>query len=419
MNRVLIAIFMVLSCAATASVAAQAPEAAQAAVLHSHWSHPDIATLKRWVEAAPQDALPVISTARLDEAVANNDASEIDEIARSLALRLARMHLLGAATSAERAGWNIVDTDAELALEAMLEQSVVNGTLNTFFALMRPSHPEYSALRTAFEKEADSDRRMAIARNMERWRWMPRTLGADYVLVNAAAFEASLWRDSELARTWRVIVGKQSTPTPVFNTKIEGVILNPWWEIPTSIVRESVGALIRRNPNLARKRGYVWSDGRYRQKPGPGNALGLMKLVMPNRFSVYMHDTPNKQLFEEVVRSFSHGCIRTHDAIGYAATLLEGVKSREEVDAILASGKTTTIKLIRPIPIYVTYFTAVSESDGEIRILSDIYDRDRRIRVAGSDWLMQARAIQLKAESGGNVPFVTCALSDSMSSTGG
>jgi len=312
--------------------------------------------------------------------VVEGDQQSIDDEATMLALRLARAHLLGSATQAERAGWNIVDSDREIALEPMLEQAVEDDTLDTFFALLRPAHVEYSALKTALANETDTDRRKAIARNMERWRWMPRSLGSDYVLVNAARFEAGLWRDGAQAGTWRVIVGKKSTPTPVFNAMIDGVILNPWWEIPASIVRESVGALVRRNPALARERGYVWSNGQYRQRPGPNNALGQMKLVMPNRFSVYMHDTPNKNLFEEEVRAFSHGCIRTGDAIGYAATLLEGVKTREEVDSIVASGKTTTVKIARPVPVYITYFTAVRDSAGAVEILPDIYNRDGAIR---------------------------------------
>lgn len=417
-KRALIAAFAGLACAATASGAAQVPEAAQTTVQHGHWSSTEIVTLKRWVASAPHDALPVISTTQLDEAIASQQLELIAERARTVALRLARMHLLGNATSTERAGWNIVDTDAELAIEPMLERAVADGTLDTFFALMRPSHQEYSALRSAYEKEADAVRRMAIARNMERWRWMPKSLGEDYVLVNAAGFEASLWRGGQIVQKWKVIVGKRSTPTPVFNTKIEGVVLNPWWEIPSSIVRESVGALVRRNPTLARERGYVWGNGRYRQKPGPGNALGLMKLVMPNRYSVYMHDTPNKQLFDEDFRSFSHGCIRTNDAIGFAARLLEGQISREEVDAVLASGKTVTIDLARHIPIYVAYFTAVSDGEGTVTMLSDIYDRDKRIRLTALGRSLRAGSRPIQTEPDQRNKFATCALTDSLSAIG-
>lgn len=346
------------------------------------WSSTDIATLQRWIDAAPKDALPRPDTSALRAALASSDPVRLDEEATRTALKLARMHLLGSASENARSGWKIVDTDREIALEPMLANAVQSGTLDTFFALLRPAHSEYSIFRAAYNSpDTDEGRREAIARNMERWRWMPRTLGEDYVLVNTAEFQARLWRKGELVGTWPVIVGKVSTPTPVFSTRIEGVIFNPWWEIPQSIVRESVGALVRRNPTLAQARGYVWGGGRYRQKPGPNNALGQMKLVMPNPYSVYMHDTPGKEKFAEEVRAFSHGCVRTGDAIGYAATLLEGIKTREEVDAIVASLETTRVDLAKPIPVYVAYFTAVGDGQGGVKVLPDVYNRDRRIRL--------------------------------------
>ncbi len=360
------------------------PAMASAQPVASVWSHSDITVLKRWVAAAPLDALPELSMDSLDQAIAISEPGYVDTAADALALRLARMHLLGSSSPSARARWRIPDSDKAMDLDTMLTKALESGTLDTFFALLRPSHAEYSALRKAFaEAEGDEERRATIARNMERWRWLPRSLGEEYVLVIIPAFEARLWRDDELAGTWPVIVGKTSTQTPVFSTEIEGVIFNPWWNIPASIVRESVGGLVRRNPSLARARGYVWSGGRYRQKPGPNNALGQMKLVMPNPYSVYMHDTPGKHRFAEEVRTFSHGCIRTGDAIGYAATLLEGVKTREEIDAIVASNKNTQVDLAKPIPLYVTYFTAVSDGEGGVRVLDDVYNRDGRIRVAG------------------------------------
>lgn len=364
------------------SAAAQAPGPPPTDPQAARWSAIQLASLKRWVDAAPDDALPRLSTRALDSAMASGEPHRIDEEATALALSLARMHLLGRAAPSERAGWRIVDPDREVELAPMLEKALASGAIDTFFALQRPAHEEYGVLRKAYARTSDPDRRLAIARNMERWRWMPRSLGSDYVLVNIPRFEAALWRDGEPSGRWRVIVGKRSTPTPAFSTRIEGVVLNPWWEIPASIVRESIGALVRRNPALARQRGYVWSEGRYRQRPGPGNALGQMKLVMPNPFSVFMHDTPSKALFDEEVRAFSHGCIRTDDAIGYAATLLQGVATREEVDAIVASGRTTTLPLERPIPLYVAYFTAFDDGEGGVQIVPDIYGRDKAIKVA-------------------------------------
>ena len=363
---------------------AAAPADVAPADLAPAWSSQNLMALERWVAMAPLDALPEPSSAALDKALAGGDQAAIDKAASELALKLARMYLLGAASAGERKGWNIEDSDKAIDVEGLLRGSLPLGTLDAFYASLLPRNPEYVALRTAYSSETDPAKRAAVARNMERWRWMPRSLGDEYVLVNAAAFEAQLWRDGREAGTWKVIVGKTRTPTPVFNAQITGVIFNPWWEVPASIVRESVGRLVRRSPATARARGYVWGGGRYRQRPGANNALGQMKLVMPNRFTVYMHDTPNKELFDKEVRAFSHGCIRTGDAIGYAATLLEGVKSRADIDAIVAGGQTTTIDLARPVPVYVAYFTARSEPNGEVLVLPDIYRRDPRIAVAAA-----------------------------------
>ncbi len=383
MNRVLWAVSLLLGVASgEVAVRAGAVEAVAGQPSGTAWSHTNLAVLQRWVAAAPEDGMPALSTAALDAARARDEAAEIDDAATMLALRLAQLHLLGDTALRARAGWSILDPDREITLEPLLSQALESGTLDTFFATLRPVHRDYAALRTALATETDRARRQTIARNMERWRWMPRILGPDYVLVNAARFDAELWRGGRKVGTWRIIVGKKSTPTPVFDTRITGVVFNPWWEIPASIVRESVGALVRRNPAAARARGYVWSDGRYRQRPGPYNALGQMKLVMPNPYSVYMHDTPNKQLFDEHPRAFSHGCVRTDDSIGYAATLLEGVMTRERVDEIVASGVTTTVSLSKPLPVYVAYFTATANPAGGVDIHPDIYDRDGRIAVA-------------------------------------
>lgn len=355
------------------------------AVRAGQWDAGDLARLRHWVAMAPQDALEAPGTDALDRAEAAGDPVALAEAADALALRLARLHLLGGAMESERAGWRIEDTDTAIALEELLESSLAVDTLDAFFVSLRPRHPDYARLREALAAETDAARRRTLARNMERWRWMPRDLGRDYLLVNAALFEAQLWRGGAKAGTWRVIVGKTSTPTPVFAAEVTGVNLNPWWNVPASIVRESVGALVRNNPAAARARGYVWDGGRIRQKPGPSNALGQMKLVMPNPYSVFMHDTPNKELFARELRAFSHGCIRTGDAIGFAKTLLEGVKSGEEVDAILATNESTVVDIARPMPIYIAYFTAGVNGAGELVVADDIYGRDGRIRLASRE----------------------------------
>ncbi|WP_374531850.1 L,D-transpeptidase family protein [Novosphingobium sp.] len=368
MKRGLLALCMLLTAAQAA------PEA------KPQWSVAALGELRTAVDAAPAEALPRLDTADLDAAWQSSDAARVDREATRLALRLAKLELLGSATG--RSGWKIVDTDAKIDLAAELSAALAENRLGAFLAGLNPQHPDYLALRSAYAGETDAGKRQTLARNMERWRWMPHDLGGDYLLVNAAAYEVRLWRGGKQVGAWRVIVGKPSTPTPVFNAVVTGVNVNPWWNVPSNIVRESVGSLIRRNPGLARARGYVWSGGQVRQKPGANNALGYMKLVMPNPYSVYLHDTPNRDLFERDPRAFSHGCVRVGDALDFATALFGGTRSRTDIDALVAKGDSVVVDLPRQLPVYVTYFTAGLRGDGSFAYFPDIYGRDRKMAAA-------------------------------------
>lgn len=341
------------------------------------WSANQVGELRHWAQAAPDDALPLPDSRALEAALAAGNAGELDAAATALALDLARKHLLGCTPAAARRGWRIADNDTAIDLPSRLAAALAADRLGDFFAGLRPQVPDYAALRSAHAAEADPVKRASLARNMERWRWLPHVPGHTYLLVNPAAFEVSLRREGQAERRWPVIVGKLSSPTPIFSATVTGVTFNPWWDVPANIVRESVGALVRRNPSLARARGYVVQGGRYRQKPGPANSLGQMKLAMPNPFSVYLHDTPSRNLFARPVRAFSHGCVRVSDALGFAATLLEGARTRAEVDALVTAGATVTEPLAAPIPVYIAYFTAAPGPDGAIAYYPDIYGRDR------------------------------------------
>lgn len=358
--------------------AARGPERMESPspVASAEWSDANLALIREEAVKAPMEGLPAPDLVSFEKAVAGGNAERLNEAASNLALHLIRSHLLGGAKSSEKAGWKIADSDAKRDLKAELSAALQEGRLQSYFQSLRPRHPDYATLLSAYAAEVDPERKLTLARNMERWRWMPNDLGPDFVLVNAASFEVSLWRSGARVGTWPVVVGKTKSPTPVFSANITGVTFNPWWDIPANIVRESIGAMVRKNPTLARQRGYVWGGGRYRQKPGPNNALGQMKLVMPNSYSIYLHDTPSKDLFNREVRAFSHGCIRVGDAVGFAKTLLGEQTTAEAVDAIIAGGKTTTVKLNAPLPVYVTYFTATVRGDGQFAFVPDIYKRD-------------------------------------------
>lgn len=370
MKRHLFALIALLGCCAATAPPGPIPG----------WSPGQIAVLRHWVATAPDDALPVQSMTELDHAVAGADQGAIDRAATALALRLARLELLGSTPVGARKDWHIVDTDAKIDVAAQLAQALAHpGTdaaLDRFFAGLRPEGADYAALRVALATERDPARRTTVMINMERWRWLPRSLGCDFVLVNPAAFEVGVWRQGHQIGVWPVIVGKPKMPTPALSALVTGITINPWWDVPGDIVRESIGALVRRHPKLAHKDGYVRIGAHYRQAPGPGNSLGRMKLVMPNAYQIYLHDTPEQHMFASEVRAFSHGCVRVNDALGFATTLLQGVKIRAEVDAMVAGGKTTTIGLGEPIPVFIVYFTAVTRADGALVFLPDIYHRD-------------------------------------------
>lgn len=332
-------------------------------------------------DRAAGDGLPELTpyAAPLRDALADGSLLLIDITARRAALRLLEARRSGCCHSAARRDWDIAD-DALAPADVAIDQALASNRIDELFASADPAHPFYAALRLALRSEVDPARRRQLMLNMDRWRWMPRQLGQRYILVNAPAFEAGLWENGIEVQRWRVVVGRQRSPTPVFSAQVTGVIFNPWWEIPQSIVAESIGALRRSNPREFARRGYVVENGRYRQRPGPANALGRMKLNMPNGYAVYLHDSPAQALFQQEVRVGSHGCVRVADALSLATALLAtraGGWTMAESDAVIASGRTRSVALGERIPVYITYFTAEPAGDGSIRYLSDIYGLDR------------------------------------------
>lgn len=346
------------------------------------WRADQVAQLQAWANAAPLDALPRPDTALLDDAVHSGRKARINPAATALALRLAQLHLTGAAPAAERADWHIPDTDSTRALAPELEQAVAEDRLEAWFAALRPAHRTYAALRAALAAEPDPLLQARIARNMERWRWLPQSLGDDYVLANAASFDVVLVRGGQERQRWVTVSGNPKTPTPAVMAVATAVIINPWWEVPPSISSTS--------PMSARG-GYVKVGNRYRQRPGPGNSLGQMKVVMYNPWNIYLHDTPSRYLFGAPERAFSHGCIRVNDALGFARAVAGGTLTKDRLDRILQRAskpgegaeapevQTVTVPLARSLPVYVTYFTVDTDARGRVRFHKDIYGHDKAL----------------------------------------
>lgn len=242
--------------------------------------------------------------------------------------------------------------------------------------------------------------------NLERWRWLPHDFGRRHIRVNIAGFKLEAFGEEGIERRHKVIIGCTYRRTPVFSGAITYLVLNPWWETPHSLaVRDKLPAF-RRDPGRVRRLGFqvLDEDGqevdpdtidwdevsardfpyRLRQAPGPLNALGRVKLIFPNPHSVYLHDTPDQELFEHTRRDFSSGCIRVHDAVGLAGWALSETPDwgEAEIAEVLESGVETAVPLAERVPVHVLYFTIEPAPGGGLRFLDDLYERDGGVLAA-------------------------------------
>ena len=254
-----------------------------------------------------------------------------------------------------------------------------------------------------------------IELNMERWRWVPDSLGDSYLMVNIPAFALELYEQGKPALTSRVVVGKQFSPTPMFSDRITYLVINPSWYLPASIIaREVLPAMMQDRSYLKRTGIRVFDsphpDARevdparvnwssldwdtsstqpfpysFRQEPGPQNPVGHVKFMCPNQFDVYLHDTPAGHLFSQSERDFSHGCVRVEHAVELAERLLEGVPgwSRAELLAAFASSmRDSAVRLPQPMPVHLFYWTAWVDDRGRVQFRDDVYGLDRVLEEA-------------------------------------
>ncbi len=224
-----------------------------------------------------------------------------------------------------------------------------------------------------------------IIANMERWRWLPRDLGQDRVEVNIPQFELAVVRGGSVTHRARVVVGKEETPTPIFSNALQFIIVNPSWNVPQSIINKELLPKHGGDLSSLTKRGWKvgWSKGKLtvRQPPGEGNALGRIKFMFPNDFSVYLHDTPTRNLFSADKRAFSHGCMRVEDPFALAEAVLgPGSGWSEERVKKLIGGSERYINLKTPLPIHIEYFTAYVDEYGRLQTREDLYGYSARVR---------------------------------------
>ena len=269
-----------------------------------------------------------------------------------------------------------------------------------------------------------------IQLNMERWRWLPRDLGARYILVNIPAYRLDVWERDRVRLTMRVVVGKKDSQTPIFEERMTHVVFSPYWNVPPDIARDETlpsmlqdaAFLERNNMEIVDDKGNAVDAGdvdpgdmalyRFRQRPGAGNSLGLVKFMFPNQFNVYLHDTPADSLFERAGRSLSHGCVRVEQPAELAAYVLRDQPewTPDRIDEAMHGEAEQTVKLKQPLPVYLGYFTVGTTPDGLLQFADDVYGVDTRQASMLADRLTSMKKSALAAGRGADdtsTPAVT------------
>jgi murein L,D-transpeptidase YcbB/YkuD len=248
-----------------------------------------------------------------------------------------------------------------------------------------------------------AERAAQLRRALERWRWLPRNLGDHYILVNTAGFELAVVEGGEAVLRMRSINGTPDQATPSFTATLQTLIINPYWYVPQRIARDRLWPRAQRNTGYLAERGFRVFDTRnrdwqeldptrldwkringddtnvrLRQEPGPKNLMGRLSFVFPNPFDIFLHDTPDRALFERDVRTFSEGCVRIENAMALALHTLRQtpewneMRIQEEIDAL----HHRNLKLPEPIPVYVLYLPSWVDADRQVQFRSDVYRRE-------------------------------------------
>ncbi|WP_316635122.1 L,D-transpeptidase family protein [uncultured Flavobacterium sp.] len=243
--------------------------------------------------------------------------------------------------------------------------------------------------------EPIGNRIRTIMLNMERCRWIPAKLAnaQEYLMVNIPSFKLVYIKDGKYNLVSDVFVGTRMTETVIFSGMMDRIVFSPYWYVPQSIIKNELKLKMAEDKNYLADHNMEWNGGNVRQKPGPKNSLGLVKFMFPNPNDIYLHDTPAKSLFEFEKRIFSHGCINVKEAKGLALAILKNDPDwpEDKIDKAMSGEKETTCMLKTKIPIYIGYFTAWVNDNGEIGFYPDVYDRDKRL-----DKLLYSDSVALK-----------------------
>lgn len=336
----------------------------------------------------PADYQPAELQAAIEAAKAGGLGADLDAQASRSFDWLAEDLRDGRTPMTAREEWFAVDPDADLMPTATLLAKALSthdiaGTLTG----LDPANGEYAALKDllATTRLDDKAQRDLIRVNMDRWRWLPHDLGKTYLIVNVPEFKVRLVSNHKIINTYRTIVGRPGrTATPQLSATVQAVVFNPTWTVPQSIIQhEPHFAKLAASPAMAKREGYLSTTSASGtvtlvQQPGTRNSLGLMKIDMPNPHAIYLHDTPDRSLFEKEVRAFSHGCIRTEKAVelGMTMGMLGAGLTIDEAIAKTKAHKYARVPMTKTFPVYITYTTYGRDIAGQLTAFDDLYGRD-------------------------------------------
>jgi murein L,D-transpeptidase YcbB/YkuD len=366
----------------------------------------------------PPDAFDLPSASDLP---ASTQAQAADEVKLALAVLKYARYARGGRLSPGKIS-ELFDQNPDLVSpKTVLTEIAASPAPATYLTSLQPKQAQFESLRKLLLKSianakarvrkpmADPGIQRLIV-NMERWRWMPADLGNYYVWNNVPSYVTRVMKNGKSIYVEKVIVGQPKYATPLFSANMRSIEFNPDWTVPDTIKFEDLAPRLRQGSTdgthdisiLTSNKLSVsyqgkpvdaatvdWSRAnirqyRFTQEPGPDNVLGVLKFNFPNRHAIYMHDTIQPELFSETERMLSHGCIRVRQPDRLASLLLAEDKgwSAQQVKDLLAKGKNSGVMLSKPVPVHLTYFTAVVDAQGKLQTFADIYGLDKKMAYA-------------------------------------
>jgi murein L,D-transpeptidase YcbB/YkuD len=372
-----------------------------------------------------------------------DDAQAGDEIKLGLAILQYARSARGGRLTPSRIS-NLVDQKPRLLKpKVVLTEISASDAPDAYLRSLNPKQEQFERLRQALLKAREQiearGKRPANQRdiqlliiNMERWRWMPAELGSYYVWDNIPEFVARVVKQGKSIYVDKTIVGQPKYPTPIFSANMRSIVFNPEWTVPETIIKEDLkpalqqggffggsstaileehGLKVRYAGRPVDANSVDWANANiwqytFTQAPGPDNVLGALKFNFPNKYAIYMHDTVQPELFAKSERTLSHGCIRVHEPDRLAALLLAEDKGwpAQQVQTMLETGNNSVVLLNRPVPVHLTYFTAVVGEQGNVQTFADVYGLDSKMGSALFGSATKINAPMLEVSAPGDQP---------------